>query len=142
MKLVMDVHIEGESARVAAVAFDDWAAFEGTKNYALRIEHVAKPVKGELDLRALPWLVQLLDAREDLLVLVNKLPALRAAEPPATVNVPLASLRARIAHAREALKASHDSKEILQMVAETGETFATIVAPLQAAGRWPKSRSR
>ena len=62
MKLVMDVHIEGESARVAAVAFDDWAAFEGTKNYALRIEHVAKPVKGELDLRELPWLVQLLDA--------------------------------------------------------------------------------
>lgn len=85
---------------------------------------------------------RLLDAREDLLVLVNKLPALRAAEPPATANVPLASLRARIAHAREALKTSHDSKEILQMVAETGETFATIVAPLQAAGRWPKTRSR
>ena len=62
MKLVMDVRLEGESARVAAVAFDDWAAFEGTKNYALRIEHVAKPVKGELDLRELPWLVQLLDA--------------------------------------------------------------------------------
>lgn len=85
---------------------------------------------------------RLLDAREDLLVLVNKLPALRAAEPPATIDVPLASLRARIAHAREALKASHDSKEILQMVSETGETFATIVAPLQAAGRWPKGRAR
>ena len=62
MKLVLDVQIDGESARVGAVAFDDWAAFEGTKNHALRIEHVAKPVKGELDLRALPWLVQLLDA--------------------------------------------------------------------------------
>jgi deoxyribonuclease V len=62
MKLVMDVQIDGESARVGAVAFDDWAAFEGTRNHALRIEHVAKPVKGELDLRALPWLVQLLDA--------------------------------------------------------------------------------
>jgi len=62
MKLVMDVHIEGESARVAAVAFDDWTAFEGTKNYALRVEHVTRPVKGELDLRELPWLVQLLDA--------------------------------------------------------------------------------
>ena len=85
---------------------------------------------------------RLLDAREDLLVLVNKLPALRAAEPPATMNVPLASLRARIAHAREALKTSHDSKEILQMVTETGETFAAIVAPLQAAGRWPKGRPR
>ena len=62
MKLVMDAHIQGDSAIVAAVAFDDWAAFEGTKNYALRIEHVEKPAKGELDLRALPWLVQLLDA--------------------------------------------------------------------------------
>jgi hypothetical protein len=85
---------------------------------------------------------RLLDAREDLLVLVNKLPALRAAEPPAVMSVPLASLRTRIAHAREALKTSHDSKEILQMVTETGETFAGMVAPLQAAGRWPKGRSR
>jgi deoxyribonuclease V len=62
MKLVMDVHITGDTALVAAVAFDDWAAFEGTKNYVLRIEHVQKPVKGELDLRALPWLLQLIDA--------------------------------------------------------------------------------
>ena len=62
MKLVMDVHIQGDSALVAAVAFDDWVAFEGTKNYALRIEHVEKPAKGELDLRELPWLVQLMDA--------------------------------------------------------------------------------
>ena len=62
MKLVMDVHIQGDTALVSAVAFDDWAAFEGTKNYVLRIEHVEKPAKGELDLRALPWLVQLIDA--------------------------------------------------------------------------------
>ena len=62
MKLVMDFQIQGDTARVAAVAFDDWVAFEGTKNYSLRIEHVEKPAKGELDLRALPWLVQLLDA--------------------------------------------------------------------------------
>jgi len=85
---------------------------------------------------------RLLDAREDLLVLVNKLPALRAAEAPPSMSVPLASLRTRIAHAREALRSSHDSKEILQMVAETGETFASIVAPLQAVGRWPKGRAR
>jgi len=85
---------------------------------------------------------RLLDAREDLLALVNRLPALRAVEAPADLSVPLASLRARIAHAREALKTSHDSKEILQMVTETGETFAAMVAPLQAAGRWPKGRSR
>ena len=62
MKLVMDVHIEGDSARVGAVAFDDWAAAEGTRNHSLAIAHVEKPAKGELDLRALPWLVQLLDA--------------------------------------------------------------------------------
>jgi len=62
MKLVMDVHIEADTARVAAVAFEDWAAAEGTRNVALAIAHVDKPAKGELDLRALPWLVQLLDA--------------------------------------------------------------------------------
>ncbi len=62
MKLVMDFQIQGDTARVAAVAFDDWVAFEGTKNYALRIDHVEKPVKGELDLRELPWLLQLINA--------------------------------------------------------------------------------
>ena len=61
MKLVMAVHLQGDSARVGAVAFDDWAAPEGTRNYALDIAHVEKPVKGELDLRALPWLVQLIN---------------------------------------------------------------------------------
>ena len=62
MKLVMDFHLQGDTARVAAVAFDDWAAFEGTKNYSLDIGHIEKPAKGELDLRALPWFIQLLDA--------------------------------------------------------------------------------
>ena len=61
MKLVMAIHLQGDGARVAAVAFDDWAAPEGTKNYALQIAHVEKPAKGELDLRALPWLVQLIN---------------------------------------------------------------------------------
>ncbi len=62
MKLVMDVQIQGDTALVAAVAFDDWAAFEGTKNYSLKIDHVEKPAKGELDLRELPWLLQLINA--------------------------------------------------------------------------------
>ena len=62
MKLVMDVHLEGEGARVGAVAFDDWAAAEGTRHHALAIAHVEKPAKGELDLRALPWLIQLIEA--------------------------------------------------------------------------------
>ncbi len=62
MKLVMDYQIDGDTARAAAVAFDDWGAAEGTKHYALQVAHVEKPAKGELDLRALPWLVQLLEA--------------------------------------------------------------------------------
>ena len=62
MKLVMDVHIAGATARVGAVAFEDWGAAEATRHYALDIAHVDKPAKGELDLRALPWLIQLIDA--------------------------------------------------------------------------------
>jgi deoxyribonuclease V len=62
MKLVMDVHLSGDTARAAAVAFDDWAAAEETRSYALAIAHVEKPAKGELDLRALPWLIQVLEA--------------------------------------------------------------------------------
>jgi hypothetical protein len=85
---------------------------------------------------------RLLDAREDLLTLIAKMPALRVAAPPATVPVGFAGLPERIWQARDALKVSHDSKEILQLVTEVGETFAAIVAPLQAAGRWPKSRAR
>jgi hypothetical protein len=85
---------------------------------------------------------RLLDAREDLLALIAKLPALRVAAPPDDVHVGLALLPARINQARVALKADHDSKTILQLVTEVGETFAAIVLPLQAAGRWPKSRPR
>jgi hypothetical protein len=85
---------------------------------------------------------RLLDAREDLLVLLARLPALRAVSPPVDLPIALASLRTRIAHSRVALTTSHDSKEILQLVTEVGETFAATVAPLQAAGRWPKSRAR
>ena len=85
---------------------------------------------------------RLLDAREDLLTLIGRLPALRAIDPPVDVPVSLAQLRARIAHARGELKTSSDSKEILQLVSEVGETFAATVAPLQAQGRWPKARSR
>jgi deoxyribonuclease V len=62
MKLVMDVHIAGETARVGAVAFEDWGAAEGTRQYALDIAHVDKPAKDELDLRALPWLIRVLEA--------------------------------------------------------------------------------
>jgi hypothetical protein len=85
---------------------------------------------------------RLLDAREDLLALIARMPALRVVAPPDAIHVPLAGLPARINQARAELKDSHDSKTILQLVTEVGETFAAIVAPLQAAGRWPRSRAR
>jgi len=85
---------------------------------------------------------RLLDAREDMLTLIGKLPALRAVSPPVEIPVKLASLRTRIADARTALQTSPDSSAILHLVIDVGETFAAAVAPLQAEGRWPRGRSR
>ena len=85
---------------------------------------------------------RLLDAREDMLALIGKLPALRAVSPPVAVPVKLGELRTRIADARAALKTSPDSSAILHLVIDVGETFAATVAPLQAEGRWPKGRPR
>jgi hypothetical protein len=85
---------------------------------------------------------RLLDGREDLLAVIARLPALRAVSPPVDIPVHLASLRKGIAEARAALKTSPDSTAILKMVTDVGETFAATVAPLQATGRWPKTRSR
>ena len=85
---------------------------------------------------------RLLDAREDMLTLIGKLPALRAVSPPVAFHVELASLRTRIADARTALKTSPDPDAILRLVIAVGETLAAAVAPLQAAGRWPKGRAR
>ena len=85
---------------------------------------------------------RLLDGREDLLAVIGRLPALRAVSPPVGIPVHLASLRKGIAEARAALKTSPDSTAILKMVTDVGETFAATVAPLQATGRWPKTRSR
>ena len=85
---------------------------------------------------------RLLDAREDLLALIVKLPALRAVSPPVDIPVQLASLRKGIADARAQLKTSPDSAPVLRLVIEVGESFAGAIAPLQAAGRWPRSRSR
>lgn len=85
---------------------------------------------------------RLLDAREDMLALIGRLPALRAVSPPVEIPIRLASLRTRIAQARAALKTSPDSAAILHLVIDVGETFAATVAPLQAEGRWPKTRAR
>jgi len=85
---------------------------------------------------------RLLDAREDMLALIARMPALRAISPPVPVPVKLAELRTRIADARAALKTSPDPGAILHLVIDVGETFAATVAPLQAEGRWPRTRSR
>jgi len=60
MKLALAVHYEGEGARVAAVAFDDWAAPEAARSYTTRIAHVEKPARGEPDLRLVAFALQLL----------------------------------------------------------------------------------
>lgn len=56
----MDVHYDGGGALAAAVAFDDWAAPEPTRGYTTRIVQIEKAPRGELDLRKLPCLLQLL----------------------------------------------------------------------------------
>ena len=60
MKLAVDVHFEPGRAVAAGVAFDEWAAPEADRTYTCRIDQVEKLVRGELDLRALPCLLQLL----------------------------------------------------------------------------------
>ena len=61
MKLAVDVYFDGEGARAAAVAFDDWAAPEPTRSFVTTIAHAEKKAaRGELDLRELPCLLQLL----------------------------------------------------------------------------------
>jgi len=60
MKLAVDVHYDAEGAHAAAVAFEDWGAAEALRTYTSRISHVEKAPRGELDLRELPCLLQLL----------------------------------------------------------------------------------
>ncbi|HEY1399039.1 endonuclease V [Roseateles sp.] len=60
MKFIVAVHVDGAQATAAAVAFEAWDAAEATKTYVSRIAHVEKAVRGELDLRALPCVMQLL----------------------------------------------------------------------------------
>lgn len=60
MKLAVAVTIDGAQARAAAVAFEAWDAPEATHTYLTHIAHVEKAVRGELDLRELPCVMQLL----------------------------------------------------------------------------------
>ena len=61
MKLAVDVHYDSDGALGAAVAFDEWDAPEASRTFTSRLAHVApKAARGELDLRDLPCLLQLL----------------------------------------------------------------------------------
>ena len=60
MKLAVTVHIDGAQAQAAGVAFDAWDSSEATKTYLSQIAHVEKAARGELDLRELPCVMQLL----------------------------------------------------------------------------------
>jgi deoxyribonuclease V len=60
MKLAMAVHHVGAGAVVAAVAFDDWDAPEALRTYTHQVPQIEKASRGELDLRDLPGLLQLL----------------------------------------------------------------------------------
>ncbi|WP_457419887.1 endonuclease V [Roseateles sp. P5_E7] len=66
------------------MAFDAWDAAEATKTYVSHIAHVEKTVRGELDLRELPCVMQLLreHSLEPELILVEGFVHLDADETP------------------------------------------------------------
>ena len=84
MKLAIDVHFGGEGARAAAVAFDAWDSPEATRTYTSQVPHIEKARPGELDLRGLPCIIQLLreHALEPDLVLIDGFVDLDAKETP------------------------------------------------------------
>lgn len=88
MKLAIDVHFDNSNAaQAAAIAFDDWDAAEPSRTFISRIAQVEKPLRGELDLRALPCIMQLLRehglAPEMIeLIIINGLVHLDAQETP------------------------------------------------------------
>jgi deoxyribonuclease V len=73
MKLAIDVRFDAEGALAAAVAFDAWDAPEASRTYTSRVPHIEKPRPGEVDLRSLPCILQLLreHALEPDLVLID-----------------------------------------------------------------------
>jgi deoxyribonuclease V len=60
VKLAVGVQYDGDGARAAAVAFDEWDASIATRTFTSRIEHVETPVRGALDLRDVSCILQLL----------------------------------------------------------------------------------
>lgn len=84
MKLAMDLHYEGEGAQAVAVGFDEWGAPEALRTWTSRIPKVEKSPRGELDLRGLPCLLQLLreHALQPELIVINGFVHLDAQDTP------------------------------------------------------------
>lgn len=84
MKLAVAVHLDGAKAQAAAVAFEAWDSPEAVKTYLSHIAHVEKPARGELDLRELPCVMQLLREHklESELILIDGFVHLDANETP------------------------------------------------------------
>lgn len=84
MKLAIAVHFDGAQAQGAAVAFDAWDAPEAVKTYRSHIAQVEKPTHGELDLRELTCVMQLLREHklEPELILIDGFVHLDADETP------------------------------------------------------------
>jgi deoxyribonuclease V len=60
MKLAVDVRVGSGGAVAAAVAFDEWDSPQASRTYTSAMTGVEKAARGELDLRELPCLLQLL----------------------------------------------------------------------------------
>lgn len=84
MKLAVFVHRVAGGAVAAAVAFDEWDAPEPSRTYTCRIAQLEKAISGELDLRDLPCLLQLLQAHalEPDVIVIDGLVHLDANEAP------------------------------------------------------------
>lgn len=84
MKLVIAVHLDGAQAQAAAVAFDAWDAPEASQTWLSHIAQLEKPARGELDLRELHCVMQLLREHklEPELVLIDGFVHLDADETP------------------------------------------------------------
>jgi len=59
MKLALSLHFHADHVSAAAVGFDEWNDAEGTGQWLARLPLAEKPVRGELDLRALPCVLNL-----------------------------------------------------------------------------------
>jgi deoxyribonuclease V len=60
MKLVVGVHFDGAGAVAVGLTFDDWDSPAPSRTCLSRIAQLEKTERGELDLRALPCVLQLL----------------------------------------------------------------------------------